>query len=143
MSPTADAFLRSWPIAPWLDLSLLLPALIYVHGWRSLHRRSPGTWHAGGLAAFLGGLVALFLALGSPVEPFGALLLQVHMVQHLLFMMVAPPLIWLGAPMLPMIRGLPRPVRVYWVSPILRSPTIRRVFARLSHPASALALYLL
>jgi cytochrome c oxidase assembly factor CtaG/ferredoxin len=143
MSPTADAFLRSWPVAPWLYVSLLLPAAIYLRGWRDMNRRAPRTWPLGRLAAFQGGLGALFLALGSPVEPFGSLLLQVHMIQHLLLMMVAPPLIWLGAPLLPMVRGLPRPVRIYWVSPILRSPSVRRVFGRLSHPAPALALYLL
>src|SRR5262245_29513878 len=120
MNPTADAFLRSWPASPWLLVSLLAASAVYVRGWRCLHRRAPRTWHAGRLAAFLGGLGALFLALGSPIDPFGALLLQVHMVQHLLLMMAAPPLIWLGAPMLPLIRGLPRPVRVYWVVPLLR-----------------------
>ena len=44
----------------------------------------------------------------SPIEPFGSLLLQVHMIQHMLLMMVAPPLLWLGAPLFPMIRGIPR-----------------------------------
>ena len=55
--------------------------------------------------------MAIFLALASPIEPFAALLLQVHMVQHLLLMMVAPPLLWLGAPLLPLLRGLPEPIR--------------------------------
>ena len=141
MSPTLDAFLRSWPVSPGLYAALLLPAVIYVRGWRALHRRDPATWHRGKLAAFLGGLGMLLLALGSPIEPFGAFLLQVHMVQHLLLMMVAPPLLWLGAPMFPMIRGLPQPVRSYWLTPVLRSRSVRRVFARLSHPAPALALY--
>ena len=30
------------------------------------------------------------------------------MVQHLLLMMVAPPLLLLGAPIVPLLRGLPR-----------------------------------
>ncbi|MDR3635905.1 MAG: cytochrome c oxidase assembly protein [Isosphaeraceae bacterium] len=143
MSPAADAFLRSWPLAPWLYLGLLLPAFVYLRGWRALHRRDPTTWHGGKLAAFLAGLAMLFLALGSPIEPFGSLLLQVHMIQHLLLMMVAPPLLWLGTPMLPMIRGVPRVVRVYWLTPILRSHAVRRFFSRLSHPAPALACYVL
>lgn len=143
MSNTVDAFLRSWPFAPWLSASLLLSGAIYARGWVALHRRDPNRWHAGKLAAFLFGLVALFLALGSPVEPFGALLLQVHMIQHLLLMMVAPPLVWLGTPMFPMIRGVPRPIRVYWVAPVLRSRLVRRVFERLLHPVPALALYLM
>jgi len=141
MSLAADAFLRSWPFAPWLCLALLFPADVYARGWHALHRRAPLTWHRGKLAAFLGGLIVLFFALGSPVEPFASFLLQVHMVQHLLLMMVAPPLLWLGAPLLPLVRGLPRPVRVYWLSPVLRSRSVRRFFGRLSHPAPALALY--
>ena len=141
MSPTLDAFLRSWPVDPRLYASLLLPATIYLRGWLALRRRDPATWDSGKLAAFLGGLGALFLAFGSPIEPFGAFLLQVHMIQHLLLMMVAPPLLWLGAPLFPMIRGLPRPIRMYWLVPVLRSRSVRRVFGGLSHPAPALALY--
>jgi cytochrome c oxidase assembly factor CtaG len=41
------------------------------------------------------------------------------MVQHLLLMMVAPPLLWLGAPLFPLLRGFPRPVRIYWFVPLL------------------------
>ena len=112
MSPTLDAFLRSWPFDPWLLAALLLTAGVYLRGWLVLHRRDPRRWHGGRLAAFLGGLAAIYLALASPIEPFAALLLQVHMVQHLLLMMVAPPLLWLGAPLFPLLRGLPRPVRI-------------------------------
>ena len=112
MSPTLDACLRSWPFAPWLLAALLLTAGVYLRGWLVLRRRDPRRWHGGQPAAFLGGLAAIFLALASPVEPFADLLLQVHMVQHLLLMMVAPPLLWLGAPLFPLLRGLPRAVRV-------------------------------
>ncbi len=141
MTGAADAFLRSWPVDPWLDLALLLPAAIYLRGWLALRRRDPRVWHGGKLAAFLVGLTALFLALGSPIEPFGSFLLQVHMIQHMLLMMVAPPLLWLGAPLFPMIRGVPRPIRTYWLRPVLRSRSVRRFFGQLSHPAPALALY--
>src|SRR5262249_32271743 len=101
-----------------------------------------GRWHGGHLAAFLGGLAVIYLALASPLEPFAALLLQVHMVQHLLLMMVAPPLLWLGVPLFPLLRGLPRPVRVYWVAPLLSSPPLRRLFGRSTHPLTALPLFL-
>jgi cytochrome c oxidase assembly factor CtaG/polyferredoxin len=141
MSPTLDAFLRSWPLDPWLLAALGLAAGIYWRGWLALHRRSPQRWHAGRLSAFWGGLATIYLALASPIEPFAALLLQVHMLQHLLLMMAAPPLLWLGAPLFPFLRGLPEPVRTYWVAPLLRAPVLRSFFAWLIHPAVALPLF--
>ena len=64
------------------------------------------------------------------------------MVQHLLLMMVAPPLLWLGAPLFPLLRGLPRPVRIYWVAPAASARrSLRRVFGRLTHPVAALAAF--
>ncbi len=142
MSTTLDAFLRSWPFDPWLVGAFLCSASVYLRGWLVLQRRDPERWHLGRLAAFLGGLAALFLALASPIEPFAALLLQVHMLQHVLLMMAAPPLFWLGAPLFPLLRGLPRPVRVYWVAPFVFAPPLRRLCGRLTHPLTALPLFL-
>jgi cytochrome c oxidase assembly factor CtaG len=157
MDPTLDAFLCSWPADPWLLAGLLLTAGIYVRGWRRArmpfsrgaqrsagHRpRSASAWrlNVNHLAAFLGGLTALYLALASPIEPFAALYLQAHMVQHLLLMMVVPPLLWLGAPFFPLLRGLPQPVRIYWVAPLLRCRWLRTLSERLTHPLTALVLF--
>ncbi|MBX9626196.1 MAG: cytochrome c oxidase assembly protein [Gemmataceae bacterium] len=138
MTPVLDAALRSWPADPWLWAGLLVAAFVYGRGWRVYHRRDPGRWGYDRLAAFVGGLAATFLALGSPVEPFAGLLLSVHMVQHLLLVMAAPPLIWLGAPLLPMVRGLPEPVRTYWVGPLFGVRWLRRFAASLTHPVPAL-----
>src|SRR5262249_56546990 len=54
VSPTLDAFLRSWPFEPWLLVVLLLSAWVYWRGWRVLNRRAPERWHSGRLGAFLG-----------------------------------------------------------------------------------------
>jgi cytochrome c oxidase assembly factor CtaG/polyferredoxin len=141
MSPTLDAFVRSWPSEPWLLASLLLSAVTYFRGWNILRRREPRRWNGWRLASFIGGLTAIFLALASPLEPFATLLLQIHMVQHLLLMMVAPPLIWLAAPLFPMVRGLPAPVRTVWVAPLLRWRGLRLAFSRLTHPLVAWPIY--
>src|SRR5262249_57017095 len=77
----------------------------------------------------------------SRSERLAALWLQVHMLQHLLLTMAAPPLLWLGAPLLPFFRGLPQPVRRYWVAPLLRSPSLQGLLTRLTHPAAALPLF--
>src|SRR5437588_7087058 len=141
MSPTLDASLRSGPFDPWLLITLLVCAGIYFRGWKALHRRDSRRWHGGHVAALLGGLAAVFLALASPIEPFAALLLQVHMAQHLLLMMVAPPLLWLGAPLFPLLRGLPQPIRTYWIAPLFRSQPLRRCVQQLTHPLLALPLF--
>jgi cytochrome c oxidase assembly factor CtaG len=142
MNPTLDAALRSWPFDPGLLIALLATGGVYLRGWWILHRRDPRRWHVGRLAAFLGGLGTIYLALASPIEPFASLLLQVHMVQHLLLMMVAPPLLWLGAPLFPFLRGLPRPILVHWVAPLFSSPVLRSLSRRLVHPFTALLLFL-
>jgi cytochrome c oxidase assembly factor CtaG/ferredoxin len=141
MSPTLDAVLRSWPFDPSLLITLLVCAGLYLRGWLALRRRYARRWHGGHLTAFFGGLAVIYLALASPIEPFAALLLQVHMLQHLLLMMAAPPLLWLGAPLIPLLRGLPRAVRIFWAIPLLSAPSLRRLFGALTHPLSALLLF--
>jgi len=141
MNPTFDAFVRSWPFEPWTLAALAVAAGLYLRGWLVLHRRHEGRWHRGQPIAFLAGLTSLFLALASPIEPFGALLLQVHMLQHLLLMMVAPPLLWLGAPLFPLLVGFPGPIRAYWAVPLLRAPFLRRSFQKLTHPVFAWVLF--
>jgi cytochrome c oxidase assembly factor CtaG/polyferredoxin len=142
VSPTLDACLRSWPFDPWLLGALLTTAAVYIRGWLILHRRDRRRWPGRQAAAFCGSLAAIYLALASPIEPLAALLLWVHMVQHLLLMMVAPPLLWLGAPLFPLLRGLPRPIRAFWAGPLLSSPPCRRLFTRLTHPLTALVLFI-
>jgi cytochrome c oxidase assembly factor CtaG len=138
-----DAVLASWPFRPWFAASLLFAAVVYVRGWRVYHRRDPERWPVGRPIAFIGGLAAIYLALASPIEPFAALMLSVHMVQHLLLMMAAPPLIWLGNPLLPLVRGLPEPVRTYWVAPLLQCVWLRRVFSTLTKPVVSISVFLI
>jgi cytochrome c oxidase assembly factor CtaG len=141
MNPTLDAALRSWPAAPWLFITLALTAAVYGRGWLILRRRAPRRWHIGQLVAFWSGLATLYLALASPIESFAPLLLQIHMVQHVLLMMAIPPLLWLGEPLFPLLRGLPEPIRTYWIAPLFRSRSIRRLFNWLTHPVVALLLF--
>jgi cytochrome c oxidase assembly factor CtaG/ferredoxin len=141
MSLTLHAFVRSWPFDPWLLAGLLLTACVYGRGWLELHRRDAARWNHFRLVAFLTGLASIFVALASPLEPWTSLLLQVHMLQHLLLMMVAPPLLWLGAPLIPFLRGMPAEIRIYWIAPLFRSRRLRRVFTWLTHPVRALILF--
>jgi cytochrome c oxidase assembly factor CtaG/polyferredoxin len=141
MNPMFDAFLRSWPFEPWVLASLSLTAGVYLRGWLSLHRRDPRRWPCSQPVAFAAGLLALYLALASPIESFTSLLLQVHMLQHVLLMMIVPPLVWLGAPLFPLLLGLPRPIRRYWAAPLMRWQRLRRTLETVTHPVPALVLF--
>ncbi len=88
----ADLFTR-WDI-PWVVTSeLAVVAFVYVRGWRRIRRTRPAQFPPWRLAAFLGGIVALFVAVASPLDTFSESLLFMHMAQHLVLMSVAPPLI--------------------------------------------------
>ncbi len=82
----------------------------------------------------MAGLASIILALSPPIDALAPVLLRAHMTQHLLLMMVAPPLLWMGAPVAPMLLGLPRPIR-RWVALVLASPAGRRLARVLANPA--------
>ncbi len=91
-----------------VTLLLLLTLVIYLRGWQALGRTRPDQIPAWRAACFAGGIVAVWAALASPLDALSGVLLTAHMIQHLLLMSVAPPLLVLGAPVVPMLRGLPR-----------------------------------
>lgn len=91
--------------------ALVLAGIVYAAGWRRLQRaaRPPvGPRHA---AAFAGAWVALAIALLSPLDALAGTLLSAHMGQHLLLLMVAPPLLAAARPGLVLRMGLPRAAR--------------------------------
>jgi cytochrome c oxidase assembly factor CtaG len=87
------------------------------------------------LAAFLAGIFSLWIAIGSPLEVFDDVSLSVHMVQHLLLMSVAPPLILLSMPTLPLLQGLPRWLTRGIVAPILRWGGVKKLGHFITDPA--------
>ncbi len=117
-----------------MALGLAVWLVPYLRGWFILHRSSPKRFPAWRALAFTGGLATFWLAIVSPLDAFSGLLLSAHMVQHLLLISVAPPLILLGTPLLPLLRGLPRKVARDGVGPFLVWPALRRAGNALTHP---------
>ena len=134
MSATSQAILSSWTFEPKIALGLAAALILYVRGWLILHRSSSKRFPVWRLMVFTGGLATFWLAIASPLDAFSGLLLSAHMVQHLLLMSVAPPLILLGAPLLPLLRGLPRKFARDGVGPFLVWPALRRVGNAITHP---------
>ena len=134
MDPVAAAVLASWALDLKVVCLLLAVAGLYLRGWLRLRFELPRKYTTGKLAAFAGALMAVLLALASPVDAFGGLLLQAHMIQHLLLIMVAPPLLLLGQPVLPLLRGLPRFVFKDALGPFLSCRELRQFGRAIVHP---------
>jgi len=99
----------SWPVQ-WPLVALVLAAALYFLGGRASPRRGDARRRARG-AAFYVGLLTLALAIDSPVDAYADTLFWAHMVQHVLLMMVAPPLLLLGRPWPRIARPIPLAVR--------------------------------
>jgi len=135
MDPLIDVALSTWTWEPQLLLLVVVASLVYWRGWTVLRRTNPRQFDAARLTCFLSGLAVAVVALISPLDALGELRLSLHMLQHLLLMMVAPPLLWLGAPALPLLRGLPTYIQREWVGPFLRPGPVQTFLHGLTHPA--------
>lgn len=132
-----------WDLRPDVVAVLLLLAILYLAGWLRLRRRgghrAAPTWR---LAAYLGGLACLALALLSALDVYGSLLFSVHMVQHLFLMLLAPPLLFWGRPLAVSLWGLPAATRRRLRGLLGRSSGLRWVLTWCSRPAQAWLIYL-
>jgi putative membrane protein len=135
MNAASEAILQSWSNPFGVDVALCLVALIYARGWLRMRMAFPGLISPRRLVAFFGGIICVWIAIGSPLNAFDDALLTVHMLQHLLLMSVAPPLILLGAPQLPLLHGLPQFFARGVASPILRASSVKRLGHFVSNPA--------
>ena len=119
--------ISDWDIPPWVTCALVGAGLAYARGWLALRRTRPHTLPLWRLLSFLAGLLAIFVAVSSPLDTYSETLLFMHMMQHFVLMSLAPPLIVLGCPFVPILRGLPRLIVRRIAGPILRSSVVHRV----------------
>jgi cytochrome c oxidase assembly factor CtaG len=104
-----------------VTLTLMAVALVYLRSWFWLRKTLDDRLSVWRLAAFMGGLAMLWVAVGSPLAFLDHDLLTAHMVQHLLLMTVAAPMILLGeAPqvfLLGFVARMPKPGPVFcWLA---------------------------
>ena len=81
------------------------------------------------------------MALASGIEILAGDLFSVHMLQHMLLTTVAAPLLMLGAPIRPLLRGLPALVRRTVVRPLAASALMGGALHFLRHPLVAVGIY--
>jgi putative membrane protein len=118
----------------WVSVALILAAFLYLRRWIGIRRQSHGNvegWRAG---SFVSGLLFIWIATASPLAAFDHEMLTAHMIQHLLLMTFAPPLILLGIPRKPLAHGLLQRF-LKTIGRPLRSEPIKQLASALTHPA--------
>jgi putative membrane protein len=141
--PAPHDLWRTWSWEPSILLGLALAAWLYTRGVRVLWRRA-GVGRGirrGQVCAFVGGLLALFVALISPLDGLGSALFAGHMIQHLVLTEVAAPLLALGAPILPFLWGVPYAWRGTIARWWHRASRVRAAWHGLTHPLPVWGLY--
>ncbi len=117
-----------------VTLVLIGVAWAYWRGWYKLRKALPDLVSGWRLAAFTGGVISLWAAVASPLAAMDHKLLTIHMVQHLLLMTVAAPLILLGAPAFTLLHGFPQRFLGSLLAPLLRCLPVRGIGRIVSHP---------
>jgi cytochrome c oxidase assembly factor CtaG len=135
LAPSAENELAAWSPEWVASAILLLTVWVYVRGWRRGERDRTR------LSVFLAGMTLLAIAIASPLEALDDSFLSVHMVQHFLLMMAAPPLLLAGHPFVPFLRGLPRVWVKRGLRPLFASRKLRRAARWLVTPPVAGVLF--
>ncbi|MCA9936479.1 MAG: cytochrome c oxidase assembly protein [Ardenticatenaceae bacterium] len=129
MDPITRAALSSWDWRPEVIIVLALAGTFYITGWWRLRQRTfartqrqserrqrqtRSQWHLAArwrLVSYVSGLLIIALSLLSPIDALASQLFFMHMIQHLLLIMIAPPLLLIANPMPFMLWGLPTTLR--------------------------------
>jgi putative membrane protein len=111
LPPARSGTLFHLDLNPWLSVSLLALAIVYLYAALRLERRGD-RWPVLRTVAFiipgLGGIASVTL---TGIGTYDDTLLSVHMVQHMVLSMIAPIFLALGAPVTLALRTLPRGAR--------------------------------
>jgi len=118
-----------------------MAAYVYLNGLSNWDRPSHpiSRWQR---ASFFTGLFVIFIALQSPLDNLSEHMLSFHQLQHFLLRMMAPLLILLGAPLTPMLRGLPPWILQGFVKPTVRNPLARAAYEKLTNPVITVLIFM-
>jgi cytochrome c oxidase assembly factor CtaG len=133
----------AWPVTPPLFVVLFAAVLYWLGGRRRVSGRH-GFEQTGRTIAFALGLLAILIAIDTPLDPLADSLFAAHMAQHVLLLAVAPPLIILSAPWTRLWQPLPLGLRRAVARTVVLSPRLRWLRGAvhgLAHPLCAWMLF--
>jgi len=127
-----------WEFAPVVTVLVLAAALVYLAGaWRVRRDHPARPWPLARTASFLAGLAVIAIATQSSVGAYDDVLFSMHMWQHLLLLMVAPPLLLAGQPITLLLHASRNPLHT-WVKRAVRSKAVSAI----TFPLVGVALYI-
>jgi putative membrane protein len=132
--------LTRWQVSPFsIAVAVALVAILgwYLHAVRRVERRGRH-WPVSRTIYFTAGLLAVELALGSSVAVLAGYTFTAHVIQHLLLMIIAPPLLAFGGPMTLLLQTCSRGLKVRLLRGLHSG-----WFGVLSHPLTVFFLYYL
>jgi cytochrome c oxidase assembly factor CtaG len=116
-----SAVLTQWQFAPIVSASVAIAAGLYGWGVVRVARRHPARpWSVWRTAMFGAGLAIVVIATQSGIGVYDDLLFWDHMVQHLMLIMAAPPLLIAGQPITLLLHASRNPLHT-WTKRVLRS----------------------
>ena len=133
--------LGGWNLEPISVIALLVLAGLYFVGLKRSKGQSMKliTWWRP--VALVAGVLSLLIASLSPLHNISGSLFFAHMIQHIILIMIGPPLILLGGPIVPVMRGLPSGLRREIVIPILQNRKCRKLLEICTNPVVAWFVY--
>jgi putative copper resistance protein D len=132
-----EAAVSRWQFAPVVTGFVVIAAGLYLWGARRVARRHPARpWPPWRTAMFLGGLAVVVVATQSGIGAYDDVLFWDHMVQHLMLIMVAPPLLIAGQPVTLLLHASRNPLHT-WAKRAVRS----RVVSFLTWPVLGFVAY--
>jgi cytochrome c oxidase assembly factor CtaG/cytochrome c2 len=131
----------AWDWNPWAIALLTLAVIGYVLGLLRLGPKERSQiFGAGRYASFALGIMTIFVVLISPLASLDDQLFSMHMIQHLLLMLVAPPLLVWSRPVMAWLWAFPlrrrRAIGHAWIG----TPGLRGSIRLFMHPAVVLAI---
>jgi cytochrome c oxidase assembly factor CtaG/cytochrome c2 len=131
---SAHVLLTGWTADPATLIPLVIASAWYAAGVRrSIREHRNAAVPPVRIAAFVAGTVVLVLALQSPIDTLGEDLFSIHMIQHLLLMLAAPPLLVLSDCTMVFLRALPLSARKR-VGGIWVRGGLHRLYEPVMHP---------
>src|ERR1700761_9780560 len=116
-----------WQFAPVVTAFVVVAAGLYLWGVLRVRRRHPARpWPLHRTALFLGGLAVVVIATQSGIGSYDDVLFYDHMLQHLLLLMVAPPLLVVGQPFTLLLHASRNPLHT-WAKKTLRSRVLAAI----------------